>query len=70
MLFVSDLSENDKKMVLKSHTLILQDAGYSDKEIEHYKEMLLNEKFFNIEDAISKDLYEKLYHKYLSMRRL
>lgn len=58
---------DEQKKIKKSHKRTLVNAGfYTNEEIEMYLADLENEKFLNLEDAISPNLYKKLYKKYFT----
>ena len=62
MLFVSSMTIEEQIKIKKSHKRTLVNTGfYTDEEIEMYLTNLENEKFLNLEDAISPNLYKKLY---------
>jgi len=69
MLFVSNLTDDEQQKVKKSHERILKNTGfYSKKEIAALLDEIENEKFLNLQDAISPRLYNKLYKKYFSKK--
>lgn len=68
MLFVSSMTIKEQMEIRKSHKRILVDTGfYTKEEIEMYLADLENEKFFNLQDAISPNFYKKLYKKYFTI---
>lgn len=65
MLFVSGLTNEEQRKVMQSHKKLLVESGiYSKEEILYHLNELPNQKFLDLEDALSPRLYKQLFKKY------